>query len=51
VLGCGVLAGGVAYASTAFLMRWFKGHELQALRPFAYYCLAVGAVGLSWSGW
>lgn len=42
----GVLAGVTAYASTWFLMRYFKQHEVQALNPFAYYCWAIGALSL-----
>ena len=42
-----VAAGLTAYASTAFLMRYFRGHEAWALNPFAYYCLAAGAVSLA----
>jgi undecaprenyl-diphosphatase len=41
-LGCAVLAGLVAYASTAFLMAYFKDHDNWALKPFAYYCLVAG---------
>jgi undecaprenyl-diphosphatase len=37
------VAGIVAYASTDFLMRYFKSHDSWALRPFAYYCAAFGA--------
>jgi undecaprenyl-diphosphatase len=37
------VAGAVAYASTDFLMRYFKGHDSWALRPFAYYCAAFGS--------
>nr|WP_029420711.1 undecaprenyl-diphosphate phosphatase [Alicyclobacillus macrosporangiidus] len=40
----GIVAGVCAYLSTAFLMRYFKTHEVKALRPFAYYCLIAGAV-------
>lgn len=40
---CGVLAGLFAYASTAFLMRYFRNHETTALRPFGVYCLLAGA--------
>jgi undecaprenyl-diphosphatase len=43
----GVVAGIVAYASTVFLMRYFRGHELEALAPFAYYCWAAGAISLA----
>src|SRR5262249_25001041 len=42
----GLLAGGFAWLSTGFLMRWFKSHELMALRPFGIYCLVAGAVAL-----
>jgi undecaprenyl-diphosphatase len=38
-----VLAGLTAYASTWFLMRYFREHDAWALNPFAYYCLIVGA--------
>jgi undecaprenyl-diphosphatase len=37
------VAGVVSYASTDFLMRYFKGHDAWALRPFAWYCAAFGA--------
>jgi undecaprenyl-diphosphatase len=40
----GILAGLFAYLATAFLMRYFKTHEIRALRPFAFYCMAVGAI-------
>jgi len=42
----GIVAAVTAYASTAFLMYFFKRHDFQALNPFAYYCLAAGLV--SW---
>jgi len=38
-----VVAGVVAYASTAFLMRYFRDHEAWALLPFAWYCAIFGA--------
>lgn len=41
-----VVAGVTAYASTAFLMRYFRGHDSWALNPFAYYCFAAGAISL-----
>ena len=41
-----VLAGITAFASTAFLMRYFREHDRWALNPFAYYCLAAGLVSL-----
>ncbi len=43
----GVLAGIVAYASLAFLMRYFHKNEFEALSPFAYYCWAAGALFLA----
>src|SRR6185312_1147716 len=42
----GIVAGITAYASTAFLMRYFGRHDFEALDPFAYYCVAAGAVAL-----
>jgi undecaprenyl-diphosphatase len=41
-----VVAGGTAYASTWFLMNYFRQHDTWALSPFAYYCLVVGAGSL-----
>ena len=40
----GVLAAVTAYASVAFLTRWFVAHDL---RPFGWYCLIVGAAALA----
>jgi undecaprenyl-diphosphatase len=47
-----VVAGVVAFASTAFLMRYFANNDRWALNPFAFYCLVVGGVsfGLLTSG-
>jgi undecaprenyl-diphosphatase len=43
----GLVAGVTAYASTAFLMRYFRSHdENPALDPFAYYCWAAGILAL-----
>jgi undecaprenyl-diphosphatase len=43
----GLVAGITAYASTAFLLRYFRSHEENpALDPFAYYCWAVGLLAL-----
>ncbi len=39
-----VAAGVVAYASTVFLMRYFRSHDVWALSPFAWYCLLAGAL-------
>jgi undecaprenyl-diphosphatase len=41
-----VLAGITAYASTWFLMRYFRQHDAWALNPFAYYCAVIGAGSL-----
>lgn len=38
----GVVAGVTAYASIAFLMRYFGKQEFEALNPFAYYCWLAG---------
>ncbi|WP_428491089.1 undecaprenyl-diphosphate phosphatase [Rhodopila sp.] len=50
VLGMSVLAavvaGVTALLSTAFLMRYFRQQDSWALNPFAYYCIAAGAVAL-----
>ena len=37
----GVVAGIAAYASVAFLVRYFKNNDL---RPFGWYCLVFGAL-------
>jgi len=43
----GLVAGITAYASTAFLMRYFRSHEESpALDPFAYYCWLAGGLAL-----
>lgn len=41
-----VLSALIAYASIALLMRYFRSHNLNALRPFAGYCLALGVISL-----
>lgn len=46
ILAAGVLSGVCAWLSTWFLMRWFHGHEVKALRPFGIYCLVFGAIAL-----
>ena len=38
-----VVAGVIALASTAILMRYFRDHSSWALRPFAIYCIVAGA--------
>ncbi len=43
----GVVAGGVAYLSVYFLMRYFHKNEFEALSPFAYYCWAAGPLFLA----
>jgi len=42
-----LVAGITAFASTAFLMRYFREHDAWALNPFAYYCFVVGAGSLA----
>lgn len=46
ILMSGLLAGIFAWLSTWFLMRWFSGHEVSALRPYAIYCLLMGALAI-----
>jgi undecaprenyl-diphosphatase len=47
----GLAAGVTAYASTAFLMRYFRRREENpALDPFAYYCWAAGVLALLYLG-
>jgi undecaprenyl-diphosphatase len=43
----GVAAGVCAYVAVSVLMRWFRTHEVDAMRPFAFYCWAVGALVLA----
>jgi undecaprenyl-diphosphatase len=43
-----VVAGLVALASTAFLMRYFRHNDKWALNPFAYYCLVAGLGSLAY---
>jgi len=38
-----IVAGVVAYASTAFLMRYFREDDARGLMPFAWYCGIAGA--------
>jgi undecaprenyl-diphosphatase len=42
-----IVAGITAFASTAFLLRYFREHDSWALNPFAYYCIVVGAGSLA----
>ena len=42
------ISGIFAYASTMFLMRYFKHNDLGALNPFAYYCAIFGFASIAW---
>ena len=42
ITAAALVAGGTAYLSTAFLMRYFKRHEADALNPYAAYCILAG---------
>jgi len=42
----GAIAGVMAYVSTWFLMRYYKQQEVNALIPFAVYCVLLGAATL-----
>jgi undecaprenyl-diphosphatase len=43
----GAVAGVTAYLSTAFLMRYFRRHDFEALDPFAYYCWGAGLIAFA----
>ncbi len=45
-----MVAGIVALASTAFLMRYFRHNDRWALNPFAYYCVVAGLGALAYLG-
>ncbi|AFM43052.1 putative bacitracin resistance protein [Desulfosporosinus acidiphilus SJ4] len=40
----GLFAGLFAYIAVTILMHWFKRKEINAMKPFAYYCWIVGAL-------
>ncbi|MBN9534633.1 MAG: undecaprenyl-diphosphate phosphatase [Alphaproteobacteria bacterium] len=42
-----VVAGVTAYLSAAFLMRYFRKREVDALNPFAAYCTIAGLIALA----
>ena len=42
-----LVAGIVAWLSTAFLMRWFRRHEEIGMAPFGIYCVVAGAAALA----
>ena len=42
----GIAAGLTAYLSVAALMRYFNKNEIDALKPFAFYCWIAGALAL-----
>jgi undecaprenyl-diphosphatase len=42
----GLIAGIFAFISVLILMRWFKKKEVNAMKPFAYYCWIVGLIVL-----
>jgi undecaprenyl-diphosphatase len=44
VVVSGIVAGITAFISVVVLMRYFKKHEVEALKPFAYYCWIAGAI-------
>jgi undecaprenyl-diphosphatase len=45
-VAAGAASGAIAYASVALLMYWFRRQEVNAMRPFAYYCWALGLLVL-----
>ena len=42
-----VVAGATAFASTVFLMRYFRSHEEWAMSPFAVYCVLFGVISFA----
>jgi undecaprenyl-diphosphatase len=44
----GVVAGVVAFLSTALIMRWFRVREAGAFDPFAIYCAVAGVAAFAW---
>ena len=48
MLIAGIAAGVTAWLSVWFLMRYFKKNEIEALKPFAYYCWLAGMASLTW---
>ena len=38
----GIVAGIFAFISVYILIKWFKRKEINAMRPFVYYCWIVG---------
>ena len=48
----GVASGIFAFIAVWALMRWFRKHEVNAMRPFAVYCWLLGGVVLAihWFG-
>ena len=38
----GIVAGIFAFISVYILIKWFRRKEINAMRPFAYYCWIVG---------
>lgn len=48
VLICAAFSGVFAYLSTVILMRYFKHHEVSALRPFGIYCILAGVGAFLW---
>ena len=43
----GLVAGATAFATIWGLMRYFQGHDIKALDPFAWYCWVAGAASLA----
>ncbi|WP_028403275.1 undecaprenyl-diphosphate phosphatase [Ectobacillus panaciterrae] len=42
----GLMSGIFAFLSVWILMKWFKTKEINAMRPFSYYCWVVGVLVL-----
>ncbi len=44
----GLVAGATAFLAIWVLMRYFRGHDVKALDPFAWYCWLAGSGSLIW---
>ena len=42
----GLVSGVTAWLAIWLLMRYFRGNDVKALDPFAWYCWAVGSLSL-----
>ena len=41
------IAAATAFVTIWVLMRYFRGHDIRALDPFAWYCWVAGSASLA----